>query len=510
MQVFIMVYNTYYTIHADDPNKLKSMLSPLLHSLRSYKFEFHRKLKRMIRVQDKDFYFIDPRTRTFYMPISTLPNAVKDLQLQGVKFDNRNVNFNLTIPLKPLGAEVNKKYSPRDYQKLYIDAITNSESPKYTLIDLKPGAGKTFISMFAATIINLKIGIVILPKYIEKWIGDVIEYTNIPRSQIFVVQGGHSLSELLKDPDQYSVIIFSMRTLYMFNKAYEDGSKTIVKPWELFNKLKIGVLLSDESHQELAALSKIIMYSNVQKVIGLSATFISNQTDERRLQELVFPPQCRVSNLVKFDKYIDVIAVRYDMSTHIKIKDGTGQGYNHMLFEMSLMKQKELFINYLNMVNYYVNDGYITEKQEGEKCIIYFGTIDGCTRAARFFQDKYPELKVKRYVGEDEYQDMMQGDIIVSTVGSLGTAIDVPKLICVINTVSIGSPKSNIQVTGRLRKIEGRDVRYYYLYCMRNKSHMKLNRQRELAIEHMARTFKKIDYIEKLIPIGDDGNKLFD
>lgn len=506
----INVYNTYFTIQSDDPGKIKSILDPLLHNLKSYKFEFHRKLKRMIKVHDKDFFFIDPRDRKIYLPISTLANVAKDLQINGLELNHSNVSFETDIPIRSLTFKINDKYKPRDYQKLYIDAITGESSPRFTLIDLKPGAGKTFISMVAVSKLKMKVGIVILPKYIEKWIGDVLEYTNIPKSRIFVVQGGQSLNDLLRDPDSYDIVIFSMRTLYLFNKAYEDGSRTPVRPWELFNKLSIGVLLSDESHQELAALSKIIMYSNVRKVIGLSATFISNQADERKLQELVFPHDCRVSNLVKFDKYIDVIAVRYDISTHVKIKDGTGQGYNHMLFEQSLMKQRELFINYLKMVDFYVNNGYITEKQNGEKCIVYFATIDGCTRATKFFQDKYPELVVKRYVGEDDYNEMMKGDIIVSTIGSLGTALDVPRLICVVNTVSIGSPKSNVQVTGRLRKIEGRDVRYYYLYCLRNKSHLKLNKQREIAIDHMARTYRKIDYMEKLIPVGDDGSKLFD
>lgn len=501
MSLKIEVYNTYYTVRSDNYVMLKKILDPLLHSLKSYKFEFNKRLKRLIRVHDKDFFYIDQRTKIIYLPISTLPSCVKDLNMEGYVIDNSNIQFHMSIPVRTLNAKPNEEFIPRDYQKLYIDAIINDKSPKYTLIDLKPGAGKTFISMRAIVALNMKVGIVILPKYIEKWIGDVILYTNIPRDRIFVVQGGQSLQEALRSPDSYDVIIFSMRTLYMFNKAYEDGSLTPVKPWDLFNKLKIGVLLSDESHQELSALSKVIMYSNVSKVIGLSATFISNKAEEKKLQELVFPQNCRVSNLVKFDKYIDVIAVRYDITSTVKIKDGTGQGYNHMLFEQSLMKNSALFVNYLDMVDKYVHEGYITEKQDGDKCLVFFATIEGCTRASKYFKSKYPELRVERYVGEDEYTEMMKGDIIVSTIGSLGTAIDIPKLICVINTVSIGSPKSNVQVTGRLRKIEGRDVRYFYTYCIRNKSHIKLNRQREIAIEHMARTYKWIDYPDKLLSV---------
>lgn len=508
MKLTIEVFNTYYRVSSHDLGSLKDALAPLLFSLRSYKFEFNRKIRRMVRVLDKEFFTFDVRMKSYILPISTLAQCVADLRVKGIVVDKYNVTFKTDIPIHHLNVELNPDFQPRDYQKLYIDAIVNPSSPKYTLIDLKPGAGKTFISMFAVSKINYRVGIVILPKYIEKWIDDIKKYTTIDPKRVYIVRGMSSIAELINSKMDYDFIIFSMRTLYNFNKAYEDGDIFPIRPWELFNKLQIGTLLSDESHQELGALSKIIMYSNVKKVIGLSATYLSNNKDEARLQEVVFPKSTRISQLVKFDTYIDVYAVRYDVASYVRLKDGGGQGYNHMQYEISMMKHPDLFTNYLNMVDYYVNEGYITEKKEGDKCLVFFATIDACTRAASYFAKKYPNLKIERYIGEDDFQTMINGDIIISNIMMSGTAIDFPNLICVVNTVSIGSAKSNIQVTGRLRKIEGRETRYYYLYSQRNRSQTKLHRQRMYSIGHMAKTYRHLDYPVKLVDVN--GGNLFD
>ena len=66
-----------------------------------------------------------------------------------------------------------------------------------------------------------------------------------------------------------------------------------------------------------------------------------------------------------------------------------------------------------------------------------------------------------RYVEDDPYEHVIESDIRVSTLGSSGTAIDIPGLRCVILTISVRSIQSNEQVMGRLRKLPDRDVKFY-------------------------------------------------
>ena len=77
----------------------------------------------------------------------------------------------------------------------------------------------------------------------------------------------------------------------------------------------------------------------------------------------------------------------------------------------------------------------------------------------------YPDFKIRRYCEEDSYEDMLGGDIIVSTVLSAGTGLDIPHLRVCIQTVCISSQVSNIQSLGRLRKLSDRDVKFCYLYA---------------------------------------------
>jgi len=51
---------------------------------------------------------------------------------------------------------------------------------------------------------------------------------------------------------------------------------------------------------------------------------------------------------------------------------------------------------------------------------------------------------------------MLTGDIVISTNGSTGTAIDIPGLITAIQTVPISDKQLNIQALGSKRKTRRR------------------------------------------------------
>lgn len=492
--VKVCIYNTYFTLTAYGVN-IRGPLSSFLAWLTSLKRGYNYKAKRYFVETDREYFYYHESTNTFFFPISVLVTCMRELENRNIKIQKENIFFRKDIPLAKMKGKMNGKYKLRDYQELYFKAIVDKDAPSYTLVDLKPGAGKTFISFNAITKLGYRTGIVLLPKYIEKWINDVKLYTDIPSERVFVVQGGDKLEELIEHGGEgYDIIIFSMRTMSNYIKKYEDGEDVSVPPQLLFNHLKIGTLLSDESHQELGALSKVIMYSNVRKVIGLSATFISNQDDEKKFQDMLFPSNTRITNLVKFDRYIDVFAVGYHIDRSIRVRDKSSQGYSHTTFEQSLMNYPSILKGYIEMVEHFIEEAYIKRRRKGDKCVVYFATISMCTLATKYFRKKYPKLKINRYVGEDEYDNLITSDISFSTLGSAGTGVDIPNLITVINTISVGSAKANVQVTGRLRKIDGVDTRYYYLYCKDNMNQVKLHRTREETIKHMARYFYKMDY----------------
>lgn len=57
----------------------------------------------------------------------------------------------------------------------------------------------TFISIFSIVKLNMRTMILILPKYIDKWLGDIAEYTTTDiKKEVYVVKGGESLIELME------------------------------------------------------------------------------------------------------------------------------------------------------------------------------------------------------------------------------------------------------------------------------------------------------------------------
>ena len=124
--------------------------------------------------------------------------------------------------IKPLELQLDSSYVLRDYQDKYDKKIR--EDGVFKFVELQAGRGKSLIAMKAIITMNQVCGILIIPKYIDKWIIDIKRYTNVKDSEIYVVQGGDSLSELLTTPNHpYKFIIFSLRTTMNCIKDYEES-----------------------------------------------------------------------------------------------------------------------------------------------------------------------------------------------------------------------------------------------------------------------------------------------
>jgi hypothetical protein len=168
-------------------------------------------------------------------------------------------------------------------------------------------------------------------------------------------------------------------------------------------------------------------------------------------------------------KYTDVYAVAYGMQEHrkkiVKTTNYGSNNYSHIAFEQSVTKRTDLLEIYYRLIDTTIQDYYMPDYQPKDKLLIFVATIQFATQLTAYLKKKYPDKLVNRYCDDDPYENLMTGEIIVSTVLSSGTAVDIPHLRVVIQTVCISSPVSNIQSLGRLRKLKDRDVKFVYLYC---------------------------------------------
>jgi len=430
------------------------------------------------------------------------PNVPVEDKLFASKIKNRGIYFlhhNQFIHLYQHLKEINyplvveNKIDERDYTPIPADmsvrdgwVLREKQVPvaefildnptKSKLIPLNMGSGKTFVSLHSIAQLKQRLAIVILPAYIDKWVGDIATIHNATTSDVMTIQGSKEVRALIQIAQsgklEHKYYIFSNRTLAEYIKSYEEDPELCVDmygaaPIDLFPLLGIGTLLVDETHQHFHSIFKILLYSNVKFQLGLSATLMSDEHVVRRVHKVVYPGNTVYGDAM-IKKYIDVYPTAYVIPEHLKKLFRTNtygsNHYSHIAFEQSIMKRRDLVERYYRIIDSNIQDYYISEYQQKDKLLIFVATIQLATQLTKFLTEKYPDKIVNRYCDDDPYENLMTSDIIVSTVLSSGTAVDIPDLRVVIQTVSISSPVSNLQALGRLRELPNRDVKFCYLY----------------------------------------------
>lgn len=498
--VHITLHNLNFTVRLNVPN-LHHAIQDLKVKLTSYSVTYNKKINRLTKIPDKSYYTYDPITKLYRFPITLLKDFINTLGLYKVTKDQiRLINKQQLLTPAPLNLTWNKSIIPRDYQEEYITILKNNINKKYLLIDLATGMGKSLILTSTIVQLNQRAMFLLLPKYVKKWVDDFKKYTNIKNKDIYIVQGEDTLIKLMLEPNiKYKVILVSIPTIVNYIRDYENGTKDYpVIPSMLLQHLNIGVLANDETHQHFHAISRALSYFDANVFIGSTATLDSHETHMKNIYKAVIPYSNRVTSMVTQDPYIDIHVISYRLLTKKQLKHKTHKGYNHILYETSILNYDNLTKMYFEMVDYYIKRYFMDLRQPEDKIAIFFGSINMCNSFYNYISNEYPKEKVYRYIGGDDYKSMFKHNIIVTNHSMLGTGIDVPNLTTVIQTVSVASYQANMQNFGRLRKLENKDTRYIYLYTNDIPPQTKLHYARLNTIKSKA---KSITFREYHIPL---------
>ena len=505
----IKIYINHINFLVRLPNydyRYKNIIEILTNRLCTYSFKYDYKKRRNVRVKDRVFAAINNAKLEYRFNINMLKDFIVTLGQQGVGKDELEIHKKSECVSEVLDLEFNKEISLKNYQQTYENILLDKKLP-YMLVDLMTGYGKTILAIHTITKLNKRLGILILPKYIDKWISDVKELTNIKDNELYVVKGGDSLNNLVVLAEngelEAKIVIFSIRTISNYikeyeNALYEDEFSYECKPEELMDKLKMGILLNDETHQEFHAVFKACLYLDPCRFIGLSATLDHNDNNLRRMYKIMFPGSARISNIVDYQPYIHSTSVAYSINSIKHIKYKRLQGYNHILYENSIIKNNILLRDYAEMIEYYFKEGYIKRREEGDKIMIFVASVKMATILTEHLSMKYDYLDVRRYVEDDPYENVMEGDVVVSTVLSAGTALDIRGLITVIQTISIKSLQAVKQAYGRLRNKEGKEMYYYSLYCRNIPNHEANAKSNKAMLLPMSKYWKD-KYYDKIL-----------
>nr|DAQ33372.1 MAG TPA: Cas system-associated protein [Caudoviricetes sp.] len=488
--------------------RLRDITLSLSTDLISYKMEWNPKYKRLLPKKDKLYYVEYEKDNIFIYPLPLLKMYLSMLGGQGIRPEDIEFEVCKNTPL-PLNVNFASNKSPREYQQVIVDEIQDPKR-KVNFIDLFTGAGKGLVSIYSLIQLNMKVAIIVLPKYIDKWIEELLELTDVKPERIAVIQGSDSLITIMNNLEEYretkDIFIFSMRTTMFYIEEYVNTSpmawdtlKYPIDPTKLLDALGVGTILSDEAHQEFHALYTTMLFFNANKLIAMSATLYSHDRRKQYLYSMLFPKSSYCTNMLGTTDHVDVYGIGYCIKKANKIPCERKQGYSQVMFEQYMMTNTRLLVQYLKMLLKYADSYYYKRKLPGEKMLVFCGTVDMCKYMAVKFKKAYPDLTVGTYTQEDEYEVLFKNDITISTLQSAGTGIDLQGLITVLQTISVGSYQANVQAMGRLRKKEGRDMYYVYFYCKNLPKHYDLNRQREESLRDKVKSYTYLAYNELLI-----------
>lgn len=402
----------------------------------------------------------------------------------------------IEVPLhEPLGVDllVQDGWTPKEKYK-QADAIAFLEKPEppHKLLAMHTGYGKSYTTMQA--IANLSILSVwsVQAKFFEKTRLDMMRTLQVALEDVICIRDTKDLKLLLlkamAGPLDCKIVLISSKLIQIWISLFEkvglsiEGLGYSCLPQQFYPLLRAGIRVIDEVHMEFHFNFKQDLYTHVPRSISLSATMISDSPFRNRMYMLTYPLSSRFE--IPYIPFISATAIEYQFERPERIRSLGKQGmYSHYVFEESVMKDKKVLANYTKMIKFVTEIEFVNDHREGESMLVFAAGVEFCTYLVEEFRKAWPHIRTERYCGSanDPYDNLLKAQLVVTTLGSAGTNVDIPKLKCAFLTTSVDSTQGNIQGSGRLRdeKLdEGRIPRFVWIFNEQNPRHIAYHRKK--------------------------------
>lgn len=500
MNTRIDIYSHYFTITPNNP-----VLQQAVKSF-SKRFLFispiYNKQGQKISEQVKMFAAANADRSVIRYHRNVYDDFIGYLKERYIKLDSIDVIEHPIPESTPVNFIVNNNYSPRESQIPVIDFITNKETPRFKLLALDTGEGKTISTFFAMSVLKKRTVVIMRPGYIERWIDEINKVLINPKVIMVIGADLKKFIHKVKNNDlEYDIALVSNKTFYFFLKSYEKFGKDLVNeeygctPDNFFETIKADFRVIDEVHQDFHFNFRLDLYSNVQTSLSLSATLVNSNTTLDRMYSIAYPKEFRyyTKNPIKFRK---MICVFYSINEKFSLRDSNRgiNAYSHLVYEKSIIKFRSVLKDYLNMVYELVNDYFLIKRGKEDKLIIFAATVRMCSEIVDYLSKKCKDISVAKYTGDDEYVNLIDPVIRVTTPGSGGTAHDIPNLTTIITLIAIDSTQTNLQMFGRLRYIKDKEINYICLINQDHPKHMGYHRKREKLLSSKCSSIRHTVY----------------
>lgn len=419
--------------------------------------------------------------------------------------------INKTIPLfeDKVNIDLKPGWAPRGEQADVIEYALKDDYPIKTLT-IQTGQGKSATSLFINHHQQERFCLITRPQYLEKWVIDLKKMYEIEDDEILIVKGRKVLTELisaLKEgrANHLKGILVSNRTYLSFIKEYEVLEQGIYEtfgctPEEFIPLLKVNTVYFDEGHQDSRIMFKTYIYTQAKKIVVMSATFDPDDPFLKKVTEVMYPKASRYQPKLS-NQHTDAYRISYRFNYPRAIRCESRGNYSHMAFEKSIMRNKAVERNYYAMVAFYLRHQYLNSRKPGFKAIVFCFTVAMCTALRDYLREVFQEenLKIGRYTQEDSYDTLLESDIVITTLMSAGTGVDIPGLYVGIMTVALKSTQANIQTLGRLRKMpDGTTPKFFWFSNQDNPKHRLYDKEKFVIFKPITKSLGNFDYPESI------------
>lgn len=428
-----------------------------------------------------------------------LDDFYQHLKYHGIFEDRiKRIDYEMYQPAHETFGWTDETRQPRDEQLAIVDFFMQPE-PHSKVLTLQTGKGKTFTTCVTMRRKETRTVLLIKPMYMDQWIKETVETFGFKKGDIYSVNGSKALKDLiqlaLNDEDATfdpKLIVISNATFRNFIRSYLDDPTADlygIKPWEFLQVMGAGLRVIDEVHQDFHLNFIADTMTHVPETISLSATLVSDDRFTNDMYNLVWPPQCHAPT-PKHDRYISLYSVLYRFNEPGRIKYmNLMKQYSQTTFEKSIMKQPKVLKAYIEMLvdlswHHWRNH---PDYRPGLKLAVYCGLVEMVEVVAEAMRKKYPDKLVRRFIDVDPDSHLEDGDIIVTTLQSCGTAKDIKRLGVVLSSIALSGKQANEQLIGRLRKPvaswglpdwETITPRFIFLTNRDNEKHLKYHKEK--------------------------------
>lgn len=414
------------------------------------------------------YYHYDDKEQIYRFPRYAIPFIEKSFRYMkdsGIPVYLNKVYLN---PVEPAFVDFHMQDWIKD-RPGQTEAIEYLSSDKPMLAcEASTGFGKTTVSIKTAILKKVPF-LVICDGLTNQWAENILDKTDMEGSDIVIIKESKSLVKLFKQLEngakKPSAFVCSIQTVrnYINHKQYPYNE---LPTWEEFLKIfGIGLIIKDEYHLNFSAYLLVDLFSNVKNNIYLSATPRRNDYAEARLFNVIYPLEI-LSNRSKLDKHIDIDLCAYSMQIDVP-EDRcfkSKYGYMQSKYEDYILKNLGKLDEYLTIIENVLAPEYFNKYVPGDvRCVIFCYTKSMCKCLASYLRTKHSNFSIKTKLAEDP-ESNKDADVILSTLGGLGTGHDIPRLAVVLNTVSTKAITKLEQVPGRLRPLPGYQCKYVDIY----------------------------------------------